>query len=235
MQARVQIDWSALEREALRLHARYAAEVVEELGLCPWAERARLDGRVHTRVCLRDWPDVGHTVDVLAALGDDPSIEVAFVVFPVLDLDRLGFAHFIADVRARDAALRGRGRSVFALADFHPTAAIDVTNAERLVPFLRRTPDPTLQLVRHSALSAVRLSTDQGTRFLDPSQLTEANFMLLSSPAPPLAARVAKNNLRSVERMGTRALADRIDRIAADRDASYFALGVPLPLWKAPT
>jgi hypothetical protein len=235
MQPHRVIDWPALEREALRLHARYTAEVVEACGLCPWAEQARIEGRVATRVCGRDGPDVGDALRILDALAHEPQIEVGFIVFPALELDRLAFAHFVADVRARDAALRGAGKTVFALADFHPQAAADVRSPERLVPFLRRTPDPTIQLVRHTALHAVRLSADQGTSFIDLSQLSEGQWTDFSAPIPPLAARVAKNNLRTVERMGAHALAARIESILEDRQASYFALGLPLPLRQAPT
>ena len=42
-----------LEAEALRVYRRYQREVVEALNLCPWAERARLEGRVTERVLLQ--------------------------------------------------------------------------------------------------------------------------------------------------------------------------------------
>ncbi|HKU42826.1 MAG TPA: DUF1415 family protein [Polyangiales bacterium] len=229
------LDWQQLEREALRLHARYTVEVVEELGLCPWALDARHAGRVHTHVSRSQAPELGPSLEVLSALAQNDGIEVAFIVYPLLDLDRLAFAHFVADLRAADAARYAVGASIFALADFHPNAAADLTSAERLVPFLRRTPDPTLQIVRRSALHDVRLSEDHGTRFLDLSQFPFENIASVPSPPPPLAARVANNNLRTVTRMGTAALSDRMKSILEDRHASYSALGVPLPLWKAHT
>lgn len=235
MQRQREIDWTLLEREALRLHARYTTEVVEACGLCPWAEQARLDGRVETRVSTRDWPDVGEALNSLDDVAREPRFEVGFLIFPALPLDRLAFAHFVAEVRQRDAALRGAGKTVFALADFHPQATADLRSPERLVPFLRRSPDPTIQFVRHGALRAVRLSADQGTSFIDPSQLSEGHLSQLAPSPLPLAARVAKNNLRTVERMSASAFAERIDCILADRQASYFALGLPLPLGQAPT
>lgn len=228
-------DWPALERESLRLHGRYTTEVVEALGLCPWAESARTAGQVHTRVSALARPDTEAVVDGLAELAEDATIQVGFLLFPLLDLDRLAFSHFVADVRAADAALRGAGNNVFALADFHPDAGAETASAERLVPFLRRTPDLTIQLVRRSALHEVRLSEDQGTSFVDPAQLAQGWESLPPAAPAPLAARVAKNNLRTVQRMGIEALGQRLADILEDRHASYFQLGLPLPLWKAHT
>lgn len=229
------LDWQQLEREALRLHARYTAEVVEALGLCPWALDARHSGRVATHVCRSELPELAPSLELLGMLAGDERIEVAFIVYPLLDLDRLAFAHFAAELRAADAARYALGASIFALADFHPNADADVTSAERLVPFLRRTPDPTLQIVRRSALHAVRMTEDQGTRFLDLSQFPFENLASIPAAPPSLATRVANNNLRTVTRMGTAELSARVKSILDDRHASYSALGVPLPLWKAHT
>ena len=227
------LDWDAITREALRLHARYTTEVVEALGLCPWAADARRAGRVSTHVVRSDSPEVAESVALLATLAADRDIDVAFAVYPLLDLDRKSFAHFVAELRAADAARYSVGETVFALADFHPDAAADLTSAERLVPFLRRTPDLTVQIVRRSALDAVRMSPDQGTSFVNLSQLSaEAWVSALEVQPPPLAARIAKNNLRTVTRMGTVALSDCVESILEDRHASYFTLGVPLPQWK---
>jgi hypothetical protein len=229
------LDWKALEREALRLHARYTSEVVETLGLCPWAADARRDGRVATHVDRSNAADLAPTLEYLNALAANSDIDVAFIVYPLLDLDRLAFAHFVAAVREADAARCAIGETVFALADFHPNATADTASAERLVPFLRRTPDLTLQIVRRAALQAVRMSEDQGTSFVNVAELGIEAFLALqsSAPPPPLAARIAKNNLRTVTRMGTVALTQQLDGIIEDRHASYFELGLPLPLWKA--
>jgi hypothetical protein len=230
------IDWSKLEREALRLHARYTTEIVEALELCPWAQEARREGRVETRVFTCTAAQSQPVLDELARLGTRSDIDVAFLLFPGLDLDRLAFAHFVSELRAGDAARHAVGQTVVALADFHPCAPVDVSSAERLVPYLRRTPDLTIQVVRRDALQRVRMSPDQGTSFVDVSQLTVESWLGTLSQSPPsLAARVAKHNLRTVERVGTAALAERIDAILADRHASYSALGMPLPAWKAHT
>jgi hypothetical protein len=231
------LDWQALEREALRLHARYTIEVVEALGLCPWAADARRAGRVDTHVsrCASKELALAASLESLQSLAHNSDIDVAFIVYPLLDLDRLAFAHFVAELRAADAARYAVGQTVLALAEFHPNAAVDLASAERLVPFLRRTPDLTLQIVRRSALHAVRMSEDQGTSFIDLSQFPLEKLASTPAAPPPLATRVANNNLRTVTRMGTSALSECVESILADRHASYFALGLPLPLWKAHT
>lgn len=231
------LDWQALEREALRLHARYTTEVVETLGLCPWAADARRAGRVSTHVDRSASPDLAATLAHLRHLAADKDIDVAFVVYPLLDLDRLAFAHFVAAIREADSASYPIGETVFALADFHPNAPADLASAERLVPFLRRTPDLTLQIVRRAALHAVRMSEDQGTSFVNVAELGIETWLSQQSaaPPPPLAARIAKNNHRTVSRMGTAELSRRVESILEDRHASYFGLGLPLPLWKAHT
>jgi hypothetical protein len=231
------LDWQALEREALRLHARYTIEVVEVLGLCPWAADARRAGRVYTHVSRCDSAEraLADSLESLQGFAENSDIDVAFILYPLLDLDRLAFAHFAAELRAADASRHAIGDTVFALAEFHPNAAVDLGSAERLVPFLRRTPDPTLQIVRRSALHAVRMSEDQGTSFIDLSQFPLDNFASAPAAPPPLATRVANNNLRTVTRMGTTALSACVESIVADRHASYFELGLPLPLWKAHT
>lgn len=227
-------DWQALEREALRLHARYTTEVVETLGLCPWAADARLAGRVSTHVDRSESPDPGPALERLQQLAAHNDIDVAFIVYPALDLTRLAFSHFVAAVREADAARYPLGETVFALADFHPNAAADLTSPERLVPFLRRTPDLTIQIVRRGALQAVRMSENQGTSFVDIAELgLDAWLATRDAPPPPLAARIAKNNLRIVARMGPAELSSRFENILKDRHASYFALGLPLPQWEA--
>src|SRR5207253_7900724 len=59
----------------------------------------------------------------------------------------------------------------FLVAAFHPGAPETFTTPPQLVSFLRRTPDPTLQLVRTSVL---RRATGEGPRVSD--DVTRRNF-----------------------------------------------------------
>lgn len=223
----------ALVAAALRVYRRYQVEIVEGLGLCPWAERARLDGHVRERVVLLREPDPLAAVDALTALIEDPQVEIGLLLFPRLRLGRLDFERFVARVRAehtrRDEAPEDaggvRGGARMALAAFHPDAPPELAEAARLVPFLRRSPDPTIQLVRRSVLESVR-ATDQahGTGLVDLATLDVAAF--LAAPAQrPIHENVAAHNLATVTRLGPDAVEAILRDIRTERDALYEALG----------
>jgi hypothetical protein len=231
----MQLDWQRLEREVERVHRRYQLEVVEALGLCPWAKDARVAGRVRMGVSFMSDPDSAAAWALVEATMTADDIEVGILVFPALALQRLPFSHFVAAVRAEEAARTARGPNRIALADFHPQASADMASAERLVPFLRRAPDPMIQIVRQTALESVRLSEDQGTSFLDPSHYDLASLMSLPASPPALAARVARNNARTLERVGVAHVEALVADILRDRNASYAALGLTLPVWGSVT
>jgi hypothetical protein len=124
-------------------------------------------------------------------------------------------------VRDAEAERRGPGNNPFVLAAFHPDAKPDLSDPERLIPFLRRTPDATMQLVRGSVLDRVRSGTPQGTQFFSMGAFDPSAFV---APAPPLRERIARTNLATTERMGLDELTRRLDDIRHDRDESYRAL-----------
>jgi hypothetical protein len=215
-----QAEW---EREALRVHRRYQREVVEALGLCPWAARARLEGKVRECVLAQtDDADVRPSVTAIRDLEDDASAEVVFLVYPRLRLGRTQFDDFGARVRTADAQRHPLGGVPFVFAVFHPDAEADTGDPERLIPFLRRTPDPTLQLVRSSVLDAVRSGASQGTQFVS---IAAVEASLSGAAAmPPLRERIARANLTAARRMGIDALGRILDDIRRDRDEAYRAL-----------
>jgi hypothetical protein len=225
------LDEARLCREAERIYLRYAAEVVEAFGLCPWAAQARADGRVRVQALLGE-PELGKTLASWHALETDETVDIALLLFPQATLGRRDFAHFASELQAADAADKPPGATLFAVAEFHPDVTPDFRSAERLVPYVRRSPDPTLQLVRRRALDAVRLGPDHGTRFVDVAKLLDPSQ--LPSEHEPLAKRIARANLATLERVG----ADRLDAITADilrdRAESYEALGIAHPPWWKP-
>jgi hypothetical protein len=212
-----------LAREALRIYRRYQIEIVEELKLCPWAERARVEGRVEERVLLMAEPDAETVLREIDALARDPRVEIGLLIFPCLSISRAGFERFVAGVVQTDTEQREVGTVPFAMAAFHPDAAPDMGSAERLVPFLRRTPDPTIQLVRCSSLDRVREGSNEGTQFMDVRALATLDFT--EKQQAPLRERIAKANLRTVERLGVDEVERRLEAIVADRDASYARWG----------
>jgi hypothetical protein len=230
--AAVMIDRQRLFDEVQRVHRRYAIEVVEALGFCPWAKPAREAGRVKVLVSWDTTAVLAHALTLMEEIERDAERDVTLIAYPLLSLDRLPFAHFVAELRAADAARKPVGSTVLAMADFHPNVDADTSSPERLVPFVRSAPDPTIQLVRITALSSVRLSENSGTSFVDPSHLS-FETLLHSQAAPPLSARVARSNLKTVESMGLPQVRAIVADIARDRAASYAALGVPPANWSA--
>src|SRR5688572_7085408 len=212
----------ALAREALRLNARYVSEVVERFGLCPWAERARREGRVKTLVLLQDSPTLFEpSLSSMAELAADETVEIAMLVYPRLTLGRLDFEHFARQLRQLDAQRYDVSCIPLAMAAFHPDAAPDMSDAERLIPFLRRTPDPTLQLVRYAVIERARGQFSEGTEFF------QAGLHDVDRPEKKpirLREQIARNNLESVRDAGLVTFEAVLSDIRRDRDQTYRAL-----------
>jgi hypothetical protein len=212
----------ALIEEALRVYRRYQDEIVEAYGLCPWASRARKEGRVAERVVLIRTPDPAPVLDALDALDAIAAVEVGLVLLPRLPLDRPAFDRFVASAVRADAERRTIGPAPFAMAGFHPEAKPDMSDPERLIPFIRRTPDPTIQLVRLDALDRVREGFSDGTAFVDVHLLGSRPTL---EDNLPLRERIARANQRVVARVGPEQIGGRLDAIIEDRNASYARLG----------
>lgn len=225
-------ETSPLAREAIRVYGRYEVEVIEAYTLCPWAERSRREG--HTRQLVLDEPlEVNRVLAAIDVLAADARVEVGFLLFPCCTLPRVEFERFVSGLRDRD---QQRG-ATFAAAAFHPDAAADLSDPYRLVPFVRRSPDPTIQLIRRSVLESVRRPGDGGTGYIDPSSITDLVAFFKNPPKPPLHERVAQANLEQVERVGVAAVEQVLADIRADRARAYAAvLGAEHPavgLWPA--
>ncbi len=208
-----------LKAEALRLYRRYRDEIVLKFGLCPWAERALSLGHVAEQALLGSPEMVMTSVSgVVAELALSESIEVALLIFPEFELARTNFDRFAQQVRN---ILEGTDQAaVFALAAFHPIAEPNRGTSERFIPFLRRTPDPTLQLVRYSVLQRVREGTPQGTHFLDLQAFDPSTFASLKEEKS-LREKIADRNLLEAERVGIETLETIFADIQADRARSY--------------
>ena len=173
-------EWT---REALRLHERYEREIVDALALCPWARGARAGGSRRASVLLQTSPDhLDATLASIAELAGDSGAEVAFLMYPRLSINRRAFEEFAARIRTADAARHELGQTPFVFAAFHPDAEADMRDPERLIPFLRRTPDPTLQLLRASLLERVRGGAPQGTQFVNPASLESSAMQATTAP-----------------------------------------------------
>lgn len=211
-----------LARATLKVYERYAVEVVERYGFCPWARGARESNQVALRVISSSDPDdFDESLRALAELSEAPSgSDVALFIYPVLDLDRLGFEDYARRLRRR-AEQASPQLDSYAMAAFHPSARPDLSHPDRLVPYVRSSPDPTLQLLRNSALSRIK-GLAQGTAFLDVSTLSVEDFKALADPAPkPLRERIAEENLTTVEQVGPAAIDATLADIASEREALH--------------
>jgi hypothetical protein len=204
---------SALVAETLRLNARYVEEVVIGWGLCPWAAQAWRDGAVARRVLVDPAPEqiteIARVLAFIDEIAPNPAVSIGLVIFPRTTLTEAAWGTFAERVRRADRARRAPDdRAPFLLAAFHPgsgespTAAgiVTVANAGALVSFIRRTPDPMLQLVRASLLDR------------------------LAPEGRDLSGEIARANFAAVNARTPAALDALIGKIRADRDASYARL-----------
>jgi hypothetical protein len=197
----------ALAAEALRLNTRYVNEVVLAWDLCPWAAKAFASGQVRQRASLSE---AAAPEDVLRFLDDceaAPEVAIGLLVFPRLEIRAPAFDAFAERVRRADHARRpGAATSPlapsFLVAAFHPAASDARATPAQLVSFVRRTPDPTLQLVRTSVL---RRATGEG---------------------PGVSDEVTRRNFETVNARGVAALEAVLEDLRRDRDESYGRLGV---------
>ena len=200
------------ETEVIRLLERYLIEVVERWNMCPWAKSARKNGEVAIGV-VWGTPTVAEWAAAARALLDQPTTRVAIVVAPEYDIDRIDLHTVRNDV---SGAVGATG-----VAEFHPDAPLDLASPSRLVPFVRRSPDPMLQLVPLTLLDALRANSDSVTRVQQIGMLAD----LVPPSRPDPADMVAENNFETVSAAHADIVATLAD-IAADRARTYAALGL---------
>lgn len=187
---------------ALLRNDRYLRQFVEALRLCPYARRCREEGKLHRRV-LRSRAEALPAIAAIEALPAD-SVEVALLIFPDEPAEgpaaARAFESFCAD-------LRPHVKSFYCVA-FHPNLPRDLHDAHRAVQVIRRSPDPTLQLVRVSVLATVRGGEGDGSRYLDPATLSLEQLLAVQTPLS-LSDRIAEANLETLRREGP----DRIEEL----------------------
>ncbi len=198
---------------ALARNDRYVREFIEALTLCPYAKRTRESGRLHRVVLLEEGGAPGTPEFEAAAAALDrafaqierlpeDSVEVALVILPALaptlargvDAAR-AFEALLAAARSLMQARHPNGDTPFYCVPFHPDFAADISDEHRAVRFIRRSPDPTVQLVRASVLRAVRGSGSM--EYVDTSGLSAAELMAVAAPVS-VSDRIAQANLRTL-------------------------------------
>jgi hypothetical protein len=180
----------SIEARALARNDRYLREFVEALELCPFARQCRESGRLVRRV-LRGGRPAEATAAAVRELEATPEerLEVALLIYPELAGGVRDFEGLRDEVR--------RSLRLFYCVAFHPDLPMDLSDANRAVAFLRRSPDPTLQLVRISTLDRVRSRRPGGSVYVDPSKLTTES---VESLAPlSVSEQIAAANLRTLQ------------------------------------
>jgi hypothetical protein len=203
---------AAFTEEALRLNDRYVREVVEAFNVCPFARGARLSGAAVREVDLLDVCDASAIVEVVERYErGSPEVSVVQVIYPRLKVSARAFDALVSTARALRAAREPT--PPFALAPFHPDFALDASTPDALVAFFRRTPDPTIQLVRRSVIDAL-------TRDPDAYAAQMERFLRGEAPPPPsVASRITRDNFDRVMRDGPEVIAAIYAAIARDRRA----------------
>jgi hypothetical protein len=193
----------AADSERACAWTRRYVEIIERFDLCPWAAPARARGEVSIVAC-----EESELEAALEQFHADPAAVVALCVLPNFDGDGTQLRRLRARMYERPIA------SHVAMADFHPDAVLDTGSAARLVPFLRRSPDPMIQAVRHSTLANLR----RGSTLVSP----EVQAAILAgrevAAVRDVGDQVADANLATVQRDGV-ALAAALDELITQRRA----------------
>lgn len=150
---------------ALARNDRFLVELVEAEGLCPYARATRLSGQLAREVLLGT-PSAEALAERVAAHEAEDGGQIVLLILPDFAGEARAFERLCEELRRVDAARRP---AVFAMAPFHPGSSYGTESPARLVGLFRRSPDPTIQLVRFSALDAVRRRAPDGKYFFDGS------------------------------------------------------------------
>lgn len=207
----------SLSLESRRLTERYIREVVLNFGLCPWAKSALEDGRVAIKPILGEF--LGRTAARAAArslmneLEATPlEIELVLAPFPELDMTRPEFDEVARELRELDREKN------FALAAFHPAPVEAPSDPARAAMFLRRSPDPMIQVVRSSVLERIAPGEGEGTTFVDLGALLHS---LVRPVTRSTRERIVEHNFSTLKRERPETFEAIFELILADRGQSY--------------
>jgi len=190
---------SDLAKEVMRVHHRYATEVVGAHRLCPFMNDPET---AFGRFCVM----LDRTTDLDAALSEviAAGTSVVHLVYPLIDIDVTSFERFGNRLHMEVGKTLMRAP---VHATFHPLMEGDASSATRLVGMLRRSPDPFVQFVPEGL-------HEGGTTYLDPQSFDPQRF---TQPRPT----PAQHNHERLAHADIAAIVERQQDIRADRDRSY--------------
>ncbi|HVK67462.1 MAG TPA: hypothetical protein VM694_23410 [Polyangium sp.] len=185
----------AFAAEVLRVHRRYATEIVQAYALCPFVRDVDV---AFGKFCvmLDHEPDLDATREAVVAAQSN----VLHVVFPLALPPPNVFERFASTLLTR---LQGFFPEAPVMAAFHPALVGDRDAPHRLVGLLRRAPDPFVQFI--------------------PAGVHEGGTVFASSVEEFEASAVDRSELNFQKLAGDPidALLARAQEIRADRDRAY--------------
>ena len=229
--------WPPDEATVQAIHDRYQREIVEGLGLCPFARRSREQGRVHRPVFVSHGgrePSASEVAVSLAELVDTQrDAEIVLLTFPVPPAHRWNrpqeFEGLLVELRAAWAALPPP--RVFYLVSFHPRLEPPkdrAVTADSLVSLIRRSPDPVIQCVDAELLDRVRRQAQVSSRERMIAELEAKDPALAAMFAhsiaadPDLSSDIARHNFEAHgDDEGRERLLAALASIQAERDQAY--------------
>ncbi len=157
---------------------------IETYNICPWAKPARRSGEVERYFFAWNEFFTRSNEETLQTLVDKVATQeqtvVALFIFPELSHGAKQWEQAVK--RFRKTYLQAEGaRRVLACAPFHPDLPYSSRTPATLVKLFRRSPHPTIQLVRLDVLR----SLSEGTQSQDMYMSYEDALELLKSNAPP--------------------------------------------------
>jgi hypothetical protein len=209
----------AVEAVALQANDRYLLEIVEEHAFCPWARGGRTQGQTTRFVHYGSDLDVQPIIDFMARTASDPTLVVAQVIMPMVQVSPEAWIDFCNDLTTLGNRQLGAPSDVYAVAALHPELRFQTSNPFTLIPLFRRSPDPTIQWVRLDGLEELYRGRTSQTTVVDPSEIDE---FIQQKHRPPLFEQIAETNMEVARQLGIdeieRALAE-ISRSAQERYA----------------
>ena len=229
--------WPPSEAVVEAIHDRYQREIVEGLGLCPFARRSREQGRVHRPLFISTDTHEPSPSEVARALGAlvkaHADAEIVLLTFPVPPGHRWNqaaeFERFLASLRPAWADLPPPRE--FYMVSFHPRLeppADRPLTADSLISLIRRSPDPVIQCVDATMLDRVRRQAQASARERMIAELEVRDpalavlFAQSVSADPELSSDIARHNFSSHGAgVGRELLLATLAEIQAARDRAY--------------
>ena len=211
---------SAFADEVVRVHRRYAVEVVAANRLCPFLRDPDV---AFGRFCvvLTTGPSVDEAREAYR-LAENPVVHLVYPITraPTSDFERFGgdVGRAVRDLwRAEPDAEARFGPEPPVIATFHRHLAGDRTAPHRLIGMLRRAPDPFVQIIpggHHESGTVV-------APIADLEGMSPEAVMKLFQMAPPPPKDRSREMFERLSAAALDAIEATIADIHADRDRSY--------------